>query len=120
MDDCIEIHGLRLVTRLGVPEEERAAPQVVEADILLYPSGGFANIPDEITATVDYSQVADVARQCALAKPRLLLETLANDLAAVALAFGGLERVTVQLRKFILPGTEWVGIGVERLSNPGN
>lgn len=117
MDDCIEIHGLKLVTCLGVPEEERAAPQVVEADIFLYPRGGLAGIPDAIEATVDYGRVAILAQECALAKPRLLLESLANDLADKVLAMGGVQRVAISVRKFILPATAWVGVRVERTAN---
>jgi len=43
---------------------------------------------------------------------RRLIETLAEDLGRAALSFAGVAGVTVGVRKFILPETDWVSVEV--------
>jgi dihydroneopterin aldolase len=112
--DEIEISGLDLPVRIGVPEEERAAWQVLSADIRFVLAMGFETMADDLGRTLDYSVAANEARELAAARPRLLLETLAADLVAHFLARPGIVSVAVTLRKRILPGTDHVAVRMRR------
>lgn len=112
MRDQILIRGLELWCRIGVPEEERREPQRLRAHLTIE----VAEFPetDEIAGTVDYKRVADRLREWAGQGERKLLETLAQQLAALVLDEFGALTVRIELEKFILPGTDWVGVVIER------
>lgn len=114
MNNRILIRGLRLTGRIGVPDEERATPQTLRAHLTLE----VAHFPadDEISGTVDYKAVADSIVELAGQGERRLIETLANDIAALVLDHFPVLKVTVELEKFILPETDWVGVIIERTS----
>ncbi|MCB1078701.1 MAG: dihydroneopterin aldolase [Verrucomicrobiae bacterium] len=110
--DRIRIRGLRLATRVGVPDEERAAPQTVAVDVEIVPATPLSGLGDDIGKTVDYFEVAEALKRVAATGERKLIETLAEDLGRAALAFDGVAGVTVEVRKFILPETDWVSVTV--------
>jgi dihydroneopterin aldolase len=114
MSDEIQILGLEMAVHLGVPEEERASPQVVTADIRLVLKTPFDQMADEISATVDYERAANEAVTIAAARPRQLLEVLAADLMKHFLANDSVASVEVLLRKRILPDTECVAVRMQR------
>ena len=114
MPDSIQIEGLRLPTRIGVPDAERAAWQSVAAHLTLVPEKDFHGIEDDITATVDYDAVSREIRALAADRPRKLLETLANEIASTILSNFPVRSVTVELRKFILPDCDHVAVEVTR------
>ena len=118
MNDQILIRGLRVTTRIGVPGEERAAPQSLLVHLVM----DTASFPEEdrIDGTVDYKAVADRVRLLAGAGERHLIETLAQDIAALVLADFPVKKVRVELEKFILPETDWVGVIIERSSSKIN
>lgn len=111
-EDRIRIQGLKLETRVGVPEEERAHPQEVAVDVTLVPATDLSGLGDEIGKTIDYFQVAEAMKFVASDGKRRLIETLAEDLGRAALAFEGVSEVTITVRKFILPETDWVSVTV--------
>jgi dihydroneopterin aldolase len=110
----ISILGLALPTRIGVPEEERAGLQVLLADITVSPGKTFAQMKDEVSQTIDYAALALRLQACAMEKPRRLLETLADEMAEVALREFQARRVKISLRKKILPGVEAVAVSLEK------
>lgn len=112
--DEILIHGLDLPVQIGVPEEERAAWQTLQADITLRVATKFEDMEDNLGLTTDYSAVATRLRALAAARPRQLIETLAAEIAACALSEFGAKSVTVQLRKRILPGCDHVAVRLTR------
>ena len=112
--DCIHLRGLELPTRIGVPDEERAAWQTLSADVCLRLPGKFEAMHDELTKTVDYAAVALRLRALAAERPRSLIETLIAEMAACLLAEFGLNSVTIELRKRILPGTDHVAVSLTR------
>ena len=57
--DRIFIRGLRLDTRVGVPDEERAVAQTVAVDVEIVPAAALSGLGDEIARTVDYFEVAE-------------------------------------------------------------
>lgn len=114
MNDEIHILGLEMPVRIGVPDEERAAWQVVSADIRLTLRRAFDDMPDELTSTVDYERAANEASAIAAARPRKLLEVLASDLVKHFLASEAITAVEVTLRKRILPHTDCVAVRMRR------
>ena len=114
MDDAVIVSQLEIRAQVGVPAAERGAAQRLTVSLRLIPSRGFAALGDDIANTVDYAAVCAAVRQEAESKPRRLIETLAGDIAAVLLARFPLRAVEVELRKYILPGTEYVAVGIRR------
>lgn len=114
--DTIFIAGLSLPAHIGVPDEERRLPQSIEADVRLIPARSWRGIEDRLDGTIDYEAAALLCRETAIARPRQLLETLADDLATALFdRFQSLERVEVELRKRILPGVDHVGVRCGRI-----
>ncbi len=116
MSDLISISRLQLEVYLGVPDEERTVPQrvLVSLDLALEHGTAGAAGRDSLIQTVDYAAVAAELRRVAGARPRKLIETLAEELASAALHFRGVAGVVLHLEKFILPDAESVGLRIER------
>lgn len=110
----IFIEGLELPVCIGVPDAERSAWQVLRANVWMRPKNDFTAMNDDIAATVDYEAVANRLRALAAERPRHLIETLAHEMAGVVLGEFGAMWVRVEIRKRILPGTEAVGVALER------
>lgn len=105
---------MRLAARIGVPEEERAAPQVLELDVVLIPQAGCGGEGDDLASTVDYAAVWRRMHEVAGERPRRLVETLANEMASALLREFRLSEIGIEVRKRILPGTESVGVRIWR------
>jgi len=115
MSDWISIEKLRLWAHIGVPDEERARPQMLEATLgFKAPDVPAAAADDDLARTVNYYDVAQKAKEIAAARPRRLIETLAEDLAKELMDTFHLPRIEVVLRKFILPDAEAVELRIER------
>lgn len=112
--DEILIQGLDLPVQIGVPDEERAAWQTLQADVTLQVANRFEKMADQLDQTTDYAAVATRLRSLAAEKPRQLIETLAAEIAACLLNEFGVKAVTVQLRKRILPGCDHVAVRLTR------
>lgn len=118
MPDTIEIQGIAVEARIGVPEEERATAQPLRISLVLTPKNDLADLNDELSGTIDYAVVTSQVREVVDARPRQLIETLANDIAAALLAAHPLQSVSVLVEKFILPQVEAVAVRVHRSSVP--
>jgi dihydroneopterin aldolase len=114
MPDLIHIEALEIDTHIGVPDEERATAQRLTVTLTLEPMADFQTLGDRIEATLDYAAVCDAVQALAAARPRRLVETLAEEIAAELLARFALRRLTVEIRKFILPQTAYVAVRIER------
>lgn len=112
--DTIEIRRLRVTTHIGVPDEERAAPQTLWITLRMVPLHGFEGLADEISNTVDYYAVSLEIEALAAGRPRKLIETLAVDIAGHLLGNHPLRRVDVSIEKHILPNTECVAVHLTR------
>ena len=115
--DQIHLHGLQLRCHIGVPDDERAAPQLLHADIVLHLRARFEDMADELSRTIDYAAVATRLEQVAAARPRRLIETLAAELAQVVLEEFAAAQVEITLRKRILPQTDHVAVRLVRTAN---
>ncbi len=115
----IWIRGLRVPVFIGVPDEERQSRQEVVVDLCVEPSIPFADLADDITKTIDYAALADRVVALAAGRPRHLIETLAVEIADLAIREFAARSATVEIRKFILPQTDHVAVRFRRDADPG-
>ncbi|MDB6075834.1 MAG: Haloacid dehalogenase domain protein hydrolase, partial [Verrucomicrobiaceae bacterium] len=114
----ILIQGLDLPVQIGVPDDERAGWQVLNADIAITPRLAFEQMQDQISATINYQAVTDAVKALATSRPRHLIETLVVEIAALIINEFAALSVTVTLRKRILPGTDNVAVRIVRTAEP--
>lgn len=112
--DQIIVSQLEFLTCIGVTEEERSQPQRMLASLILEPENGTAAVNDQLNRTVDYNAAAQAVKVLASGGRRLLVETLAEEIATLLMRRFRLAAVEVELRKFILPDTEFVGVRIRR------
>lgn len=117
MRDQILIQQLELSAQVGVPDQERATPQRLTACLAIEPQQDFSALEDRIENAVDYFTVTRRVQELARLRPRRLLETLAEEIAALLLSEFPIATVRVELRKYILPDTDYVAVRIDRSSN---
>ena len=69
-----------------------------------------AELHDDIENTVNYSAVAEWVKEFVNRHACKLIETLAEETAAHLLAQFNLRKVEVEVRKFVLPETDYVSV----------
>lgn len=112
--DTIEIRRLKVASHIGVPDSERALAQTLLTTLHIHPAQGFHGLHDDIRNTIDYATIAVEIQQVAAAKPRHLIETLANDFAHHLLSHHPISAVSITIEKHILPDTECVAVSIHR------
>ncbi len=112
--DQIHVEQLEVFARVGVTENERANPQRLMFTITVWPTEAFDNLQDDISRTVNYSAVAVTAHDFIRERSHKLIETLAAQLATHLLQVFPIERVQIELRKFVLPNAKHVSVSVTR------
>ena len=112
--DRIHIEQLEIFARVGVPEKERATPQRLTVSITLWPQQEAGDLEDKIDKTVNYSAVAEEAKSFARDQSVNLIETLADRLATHLLGNFAIQKIRVELRKFVLPDAKYVSVTVTR------
>ena len=112
MIDRIHIEQLEVHGRVGVLDSERAEPQRLIFNVTLLPE--IAEPCDDIGNTVNYSEVAASLRQFVNQHDYKLIETLAEETAAHLLAQFNLRKVEVEVRKYVLPDTNYVSVTAVR------
>jgi dihydroneopterin aldolase len=117
--DRIHIEELEVSTHIGVPEEERAAPQRLTVNISFWPYQGARDLADKIESTVNYSAVAEEAKNFVRNQSVNLIETLADRLAMHLLKTFRMQKVTVELRKFPLEDAKYISVTVTRTASIG-
>lgn len=94
----ILIEGLHLQCRVGVPMNERRAPQTIAIDLAIQMKGNPAK--DAVAETVDYGAVVSVLKELMAAEPpRVTLEFLARRIAETVFNDDRILRLDVKLRK---------------------
>ena len=117
--DQIHIEQLEVLTRIGVPEEERATPQKLTVSISLWPYQKTNDLADNIEQTVNYSAVAEETRNFVRDQSMNLIETLADRLAAHLMKNFPIQKVTIEVRKFPLSDAKYVSATVTRIACVG-
>ena len=116
MSDLIRVVDLEVRAHIGVPEEERAQAQRLLISLKMgLDSFGPASRSDDLAATVNYFDAAERVKALAAGEPPCkLLETLAEKIATDLLAAFPIRTLTVEIKKFILPGARWVSVQITR------
>ncbi len=114
--DQIIISQLGISTFIGATEEERRKPQRLRVSVVMEPSASFSTMADRLENTVDYAAVSNAIKSLAATGQRLLIETLAEEIASMLLGCHPLTAVEVELRKYILPDTEFVAVRIRRVA----
>ncbi|MEL6430781.1 MAG: dihydroneopterin aldolase [Planctomycetota bacterium] len=115
MHDVIHIRNLRAWTLIGVHAHERDARQELRMDVWLRtdirPSAG----TDAIGDTIDYSTLARAIREHAGRSSHQLVETLAEEVAAICIDDFGAAGVRLTIEKpGAVSGTDAVGVTIDR------
>ncbi len=113
-NDQVHIERLEILARVGVSDEERASAQRLTVNITYWPTRPVAAMEDEIARAVDYAAVCTETKRFVQARSDRLIETLADALAMQLLAVFEMRRITIELRKFVLPEVEFVSVTVTR------
>src|SRR5437879_6637792 len=106
--DRIHIEQLELAAHVGVPEKERAVSQRLTASITFWPERQTEVLHDDIAKTVNYSKVCEETKKFVLGRSDKLIETLADRLAAHLLQLFSIQKIEIELRKFVLPDVDYV------------
>ena len=112
--DVIRIARLQVVAHIGVPDDERASAQKLTFNIALFPLRSLDDLNDDIGRAVNYAAVCDEVKKLVRQRRDKLIETLANAVASHLLEAFEIRRITVELRKYILPDVEFVSVTVTR------
>ena len=112
--DHIHIEQLEVFARVGVTENERAHPQRLTLNITVWPTESFEQLQDDITRTVNYSAIGAAAREFVRDRTDKLIETVAAHLASRLLEVFPIQKVQIELRKFVLPDAKHVSVTVTR------
>ncbi|MBI3088476.1 MAG: dihydroneopterin aldolase [Candidatus Omnitrophica bacterium] len=114
MKDKLVIHDLAAEGRLGVFDWEQAKPQPIWIDLELEIDVPQAAARDDVHATIDYGRLVTAVKQHVQRRPYRLLETLAEELAAVVLNEFLTPEVTVRVKKRALPGLDYAAVEITR------
>lgn len=114
MPDKIFISELEVQCHIGVTAEERKNPQRLVIDIEFRHSLADAGRSDNIRKTIDYDYAAKRVKALAEGRERNLIESLAEEAAAMLLKEFRPNSVWLRVRKFPLPDTKYVAVEIER------
>lgn len=97
--DQIRLSGVSATGHHGVLAHERADGQVFRADVVLHLDTRAAAAGDDLAATVSYAEVAQDVHDVLAGRPADLVETVAERIAAAALAYPAVQAVDVRVHK---------------------
>jgi len=112
--DAVHIEQLEVFAHVGVPDDERSSAQRLTFNMTFWPKRQAPELGDEIGRTVDYAAVCAETKNFVQARSDRLIETLADALANHLLEVFEIRRITIELRKYILPEVEFVSVTVSR------
>jgi dihydroneopterin aldolase len=118
MSDLIRVIDLEVFARVGVPDAERREAQRLLISLELgIDSFSRAAGTDDLAGTVDYGEVVRRVKSFTAERARKLLETLAEEMALDLLKTFPIKKITLEIKKFVLPDARYVSVKIER-SNP--
>jgi 7,8-dihydroneopterin aldolase/epimerase/oxygenase len=111
------IRHLVLLCRIGVHRHEETRTQRVRINFDLAVSDD-RNLRDDLANVVCYERITNAVRQVVAHRHIRLLETLAEEIAAICLQDMRVRSVRVRVEKLdILPDATSVGVEIERFSS---
>jgi len=114
---CIVVDDLRLDVFIGVHEHERQARQQVSITLHMFVRDDAATArSDDLADHVSYADViARLKERASSRRHTQLVETLAEEVADLALVDGRVESVVIDVRKTqIIPEAKGVGVIIRR------
>lgn len=96
-NDCITITGLEAIGRHGVLAHERALGQPFVVDLVAWLP--LETVSDDLSDTVNYTELAEGIVAIVTGPPFDLIETLAGRIADFVLSYPVIERVSVTVHK---------------------
>jgi dihydroneopterin aldolase len=117
--DQVCIEQLEVSARVGVTESERAQPQRLSVSLTMCPRRPLVDLGDDIRNTIDYSEVCAETREFVRNRTDKLIETLADRLAAHLLQRFAMQRITIEIRKFVVPDAKFVAVSLTRVAAEG-
>ncbi|KQT33252.1 dihydroneopterin aldolase [Methylophilus sp. Leaf414] len=113
--DTIFLEQVKVQTKLGVPEWERAVPQTVILDIEIGYDFSKACQSDAIEDTIDYGQVVGRIRETLAERSFKLVEALGEHVCQLVLQEFKAQNVKLKVSKpGILPGLKALGVTLYR------
>jgi FolB domain-containing protein len=112
--DRIIINELEVFYHIGVPDEERARPQRLLLTIEIFHDFSAAAQMDEIAETINYFSVSQRLLRFGENKSWKLIETLAVEIAAVLKSEFRIQKISVEVKKFIIPQARHIAVKIER------
>jgi 7,8-dihydroneopterin aldolase/epimerase/oxygenase len=115
MSDLIRVVDLEVFAYIGVPDAERREPQrlLISLEISI-DSFTHAASTDNVGWTINYADVVEHVKHITARRSRKLLETLAEDLAFDLLKAFPIKKIAIEIKKFVLPDTQYVSVKIER------
>jgi 7,8-dihydroneopterin aldolase/epimerase/oxygenase len=117
--DQVCVEQLEVSARVGVTESERAQPQRLSISLTTSPRRPLVDLGDDIRNTIDYSEVCAEIREFVQNRTDKLIETLADRLAAHLLQRFAMQRITIEIRKFVVPDAKFVAVTLTRVATEG-
>jgi dihydroneopterin aldolase len=115
MSDLIRVIDLEVYAHIGVPEAERREAQRLLISLeMATESFSHAAGTDNIAWTINYADVVERVKKITAHRARKLLETLAEEIAADLLKSFPIRKITLEIKKFVLPETQYVSVKIER------
>jgi 7,8-dihydroneopterin aldolase/epimerase/oxygenase len=119
LSDHIRIEQLELSAVIGVTDAERKQPQRLALSLSLWPRRAFVDLGDDIRNTINYSEVCEEVKTFARDRTDKLIETMADRLATHLLQRFAIQKVLVEIRKFVRPDAKFVSVTVSRVASEG-
>ncbi len=112
--DRIIIKDLEVDAHIGVTESERKQAQRLLITVEMERDLTEAGRRDAEASTTRYDIVADVIRKLVTERPRKLVEAVAHEIAETILTRQMAHAVTVEVKKFSIPRSQYVSIRIHR------
>lgn len=116
--DTITLCDLEVRYRVGITAAERAQPQLLLLTVVLSFDLAPAGASDNLADTINYQAVADRLLALGWDREWNLIECLAEDLARILLAEFPAQAVALEIKKFVIPQTRYVSVGITRRRTP--
>jgi len=110
----IHIEQLQVLAQVGVSKAERAKRQRLVLNITVWPARDLRDVKDAVSRTVDYSVLCREAKAYLGRQSPKLLETLAQDLTAHLLRKFRIQKIRLEIRKFVLKDAAYASVTVTR------
>ena len=113
-DETFEIADQRVSGRIGVPDEERASPQTMAVTVRFRLFKRFIDLEDDFSRTADYSALSNEVSRIVRESESRLIESLVSQIADQLMEKFPLAYLEVELKKFVLPDTNYVSVKTVR------